>query len=96
MLKSETNDVSKPRERTPRKRNHDIDARTTSPQNVERLLRMRELESLVGVKRSTIHRLVSQGRFPPPLHPFGHGRVAAWKATEIAAWIEARCRGLAA
>ena len=27
MLKSETNDVSKPRERTPRKRNHDIDAR---------------------------------------------------------------------
>lgn len=62
----------------------------------ERLVRMRELQSLVGIKRSTIHRLVAEGRFPKQVHPFGHSRVAAWRASEIAAWIEARCRGEAA
>ena len=60
--------------------------------NGERLVRMRELRTLVGLGRSTIYRLVAQGRFPAPLHPFGN-RIAAWRYTEVAAWIEARCRG---
>jgi prophage regulatory protein len=59
----------------------------------ERLIRMKELKLLTGLGRSTIHRLISQGRFPPPLHPFGHDRLSAWRYSQVAAWIQARCRG---
>ena len=62
-------------------------------QNIpERLVRMRELRTLVGLGRSTVHRLVAEGRFPSPIHPFGN-RIAAWKYTEVAAWIADRCSG---
>jgi prophage regulatory protein len=79
----------------PRQRNHDIEVRTEPPKNVERLVRMRELNRLVGLGRSTIHRLVAQGRFPEPLHPFGN-RIAAWRYSEVARWIAERCDGKAA
>ncbi len=58
----------------------------------ERLVRMRELQSLVGLGRSTIHRLIAQGRFPEQIYPLGN-RVAAWRMSEVSAWIEAGCRG---
>ena len=61
----------------------------------ERLVRMRELRTLVGLGRSTVHRLVAEGRFPPPLHPFGN-RIAAWRYSEVAHWISERCSGKAA
>jgi len=61
----------------------------------ERLIRMRELRTLVGLGRSTIHRLVAADRFPPPIHPFGN-RIAAWRYSEVAAWIAERCAGKAA
>ena len=34
-----------------------------------RLIRMRELQTLVGMRRSTIHRLISEGRFPSRFIP---------------------------
>jgi len=61
----------------------------------ERLVRMRELQRLVGLARSTIHRLVAQGRFPQPVHPLGN-KVAAWRMSEVSAWISDRCDGKAA
>jgi prophage regulatory protein len=61
----------------------------------ERLIRMRELRTLVGLGRSTIHRLVAQGRFPKPIHPFGN-RTAAWRYSAVATWIADRCAGKAA
>jgi prophage regulatory protein len=62
---------------------------------VERLVRMKELRIITGLGRSTIHRLVAEGRFPRQLHPFGN-RLAAWRYSEVAQWIEDRCEGKAA
>ena len=61
----------------------------------ERLIRMRELTRLVGAGRSTIHRLVADGRFPRPIYPYGN-RIAAWRSTDVQQWIAARFRGEAA
>ena len=60
-----------------------------------RLIRMRELQTLVGMRRSTIHRLISEGRFPEPIHPLAN-RLAAWRSTDVQAWIRDRFDGKAA
>ena len=100
MLKSKTNDDSKVRRERVRREtdaHNAVNGAAGDPYHPghggARLIRMKELKVLTGLGRSTIHRLVAQGRFPPPIHPFGHSRVAAWKSTEIDAWIGARFRG---
>ena len=82
MLKSETPENSKRARRT-----------LTADNAPSRLIRMKELRLLTGLGKSTIHRLISEGRFPAQVHPFGHSRVAAWRSTDVSAWIEARFRG---
>jgi predicted DNA-binding transcriptional regulator AlpA len=62
----------------------------------ERLVRMKEVKLLTGLGASTIYRLQAQGRFPHALYPFGHKRLAAWRYTDVAAWIAERCEGKAA
>ena len=69
--------------------------RAAPPPDTERLIRMKELITLVGLGRSTIYRLVAEGRFPPPIYPFNN-RLAAWPYSQIAAWIADRCDGKAA
>jgi prophage regulatory protein len=61
----------------------------------ERLLRLKEIRALTGLGASTLYRLISQGRFPKPLHPLGN-RVAAWRSSEVFAWIAERAAGRAA
>ena len=61
----------------------------------ERLVRMKEVCLLTGLGRSTIYRLIAQGRFPRQLHPFGTC-LAAWRYSEVARWIADRCEGKAA
>jgi prophage regulatory protein len=61
----------------------------------ERLVRMKELRVLTGLGRSTIHRLISEGRFPKQIHPFGN-RMAAWRLSDVQQWIAHRCEGKAA
>lgn len=53
-----------------------------------RLLRRDELESLIGLKRSQIHRLESAGLFPQrrAIGP----RSVAWVEAEVMAWIGSR------
>lgn len=61
----------------------------------ERLLRLKEVRSLTGLGNSTLYRLISQGRFPKQLHPLGN-KIAAWRASEVHAWIAERAAGRAA
>ena len=61
----------------------------------ERLVRMNELRAITGLGKSTINRLIAQGRFPQRLHPLGHGGMSAWRYTEVAAWVADRCDGKA-
>jgi prophage regulatory protein len=58
----------------------------------ERLIRMRQLEQLVGLKKPTINRLIAQGRFPQRIHPLGN-RVSAWRYSQVREWIAARAAG---
>ncbi len=56
----------------------------------DRLLRLPEVESLVGLRKSAIYARLKTGEFPPcvKLGP----RAAAWPESEIQAWISARIR----
>jgi predicted DNA-binding transcriptional regulator AlpA len=54
---------------------------------------MAQLTQIVGLGRSTIYRLINEGRFPKQLHPFGDDRVAAWRLSDIETWVNARCEG---
>lgn len=52
-----------------------------------RLLRLREVEGLVGASRVTIWRLRRDGRFPQPVDIAGVG--LRWRSDEVAGWVEA-------
>ena len=53
-----------------------------------RLLRLPEVVSRVGLRRSAIYRLVASGTFPPPVR-LGR-RCSVWPSHEIDEWIRAR------
>jgi prophage regulatory protein len=59
-------------------------------QPIDRLLRLPEVESLVGLRRSAIYARLQTGEFPQAvkLGP----RAVAWPESEIQAWIASRIR----
>lgn len=52
------------------------------------LLRIPQVVGLVGVKKSTIWKWSSEGKFPSPLKL--SSRVTVWRAVDVLAWIEER------
>ena len=52
----------------------------------ERLLNVREVTELIGVSRSTLHRMVSDNRFPRPIRV--GLRAVRWRLSEVLAWME--------
>lgn len=56
----------------------------THTQKPERLLRLREVENLVGLRKTTIYAGANQGTFPRPVKL--STRCVAWRESEIAAW----------
>jgi len=52
------------------------------------LLRLPQVQQIVGLSRSEIYRLISIGRFPRPV-PLGE-RVVAWDSDEISEWVQSR------
>ena len=54
----------------------------------DRLLRRRDVESITGLGRSSIYRLMQEGEFPQRVKvgPFA----VRWRASDIAAWVESR------
>lgn len=51
-----------------------------------RMLRLRDVEVMVGVKRSTIYKWISRGRFPRQVRLGEHA--VAWHLSDILAWQE--------
>ena len=49
-----------------------------------KMLRLAEVETLIGLKRSAIYTAIAEGRFPKPLRV--GPRVSAWRSDEIASW----------
>ena len=56
----------------------------------DRLLRLREVQTLTALGRSTVYRLMRAGSFPEPLQ-IGP-RAVRWRESEIDAWLAARPR----
>ena len=52
---------------------------------MDALLKMRQVEQLVGAKRSWIYQRITEGGFPRPVQ-LGV-RSVAWKASDIENWI---------
>ena len=46
----------------------------------------RQVAEKLGLSRSTIHRMVSEGRFPKPLQ-VSH-RAVRWKESEVSEWMD--------
>lgn len=59
-----------------------------STEPVERLMRLDELEEVLGIKRSSIYKEISAGRLAAPLKVTR--RASAWPASEVRAFIDAR------
>ena len=57
---------------------------TTHP-HAESLLRLPEVEAVVGLKNSKIYSLLQEGQFPAPVR-LGP-RSVRWKASAVSAWI---------
>lgn len=55
---------------------------------VDRLLRRKEVEQLVGLKRSAVYQMISAGVFPRPVKL--STRAVAWRESEVEAWIASR------
>lgn len=57
----------------------------------DRLLRLAEVESLSGAKRSTIYQLMKEGKFPRQITV--SRRFAAWPESAVLQWVQDRING---
>lgn len=53
-----------------------------------RLLRIRQVEDLVALKKSAIYQLIAEDNFPRPVAV--GPRIRAWRSEDVAAWIDQR------
>ena len=53
-------------------------------------LRLRDVERITGLSKSSVYRLEARSEFPIRVKLFT--RASAWKASEVLAWLEARPR----
>lgn len=51
----------------------------------DKLLRLREVEEIVGMKKSTIYRMIASEQFPAPIKIGGLSR---WAESVIQEWIK--------
>jgi len=54
-----------------------------------KLLRLRAVEEMTGLSRSSLYRLIQLDQFPAPIQLTG-ARAVAWVAEEVEAWIQSR------
>ena len=54
----------------------------------DRLLRIRDLENKLGVKKSTIYKMIQNGEFPKPVKI--SERAVGWRESQADAWIARR------
>jgi prophage regulatory protein len=60
----------------------------TQIQSPPTILRRKQVEARVGLRRSTIYQRVAEGTFPAPVN-LG-GRAVGWVAAEVERWIADR------
>lgn len=60
-------------------------AHSAAPAN-DRLVMLRVVESMVGLNRTRIYKLIRESDFPAPYKPGGTG--SRWSEAEVLAWLE--------
>lgn len=61
-------------------------ARPVTPR--ERLIRLTDVESIAGCKKSTIYQMMAAGNFPKPVKL--NRRAVAWPETAVLKWVQDR------
>ena len=56
-----------------------------------RILRHKQVVTMVGLAKSSIYRKIQIGTFPPPIK-LGGARASGWLSTEVLEWIEDQVR----
>ena len=62
------------------------------PNTGEALLRLSEVMRRVGLRKSSLYRLIQESKFPAPIKAFPGARASVFLESEITAWIAARIR----
>lgn len=57
----------------------------------DRLMRLPDVEAATGCRKSTIYKLMKEGKFPPCVRITA--RLAAWPESAVMAWVQARIAG---
>ena len=68
-----------------------MNERTEAAPAPDRLLRRKEVETMVGLRKTAIYAAMRDGTFPAPVR-IG-ARAVAWKASAVTGWIERRTEG---
>lgn len=68
----------------------DFVSEPTSPIPRERLLRLPQVEELTGLKKSTLYRLMKEGRFVRCVQVTP--RCTAWPESHVLQWVQERIR----
>jgi prophage regulatory protein len=58
------------------------------PHGCDRLIRLPEVESATGCKKSTIYKLLKDGSFPRPVRL--SSRMVAWSEAAVQRWVQGR------
>ncbi|OOR92110.1 hypothetical protein B0181_02200 [Moraxella caviae] len=53
----------------------------------EKLINLAEVESIIGMKKDFIYRLIRAGDFPKPIKL---GRCSRWKLSEVCMWMDSK------
>jgi len=53
------------------------------------ILRRKQVEARVGLRRSTLYQRIAEGTFPAPVR-LGGARAVGWVESEISDWLHAR------
>lgn len=52
----------------------------------DRLLRIQQVKAITGISKTTIYKLIGQGKFPKAIHVSG-SRISSWSSSELDEWI---------
>jgi prophage regulatory protein len=55
-------------------------------QQLDRMLRLPDVEAVTGVKRTAIAEMIERGEFPRPVFLSDGGRAKAWLESELREW----------
>ena len=58
----------------------------------ESLLRLPQVEHRVGLRKSSLYRLIQESKFPAPIKAFPGARASLWLCSEIDVWVAERIR----